>query len=289
MGLFDKLRGLFTSDKLNVAERFELVKEAISGTMSKFHVVREHKTGRLLGLKLLDTKKTAAVEERYQGLNKPSEGEIALGLSHPRLVKTLECGLTTEGVQYILMELVPGTGLNTLINQRSPLLEGKGGLLSRQMAEAIAAVHAAGYVHRDICPRNYICDAAVENVTLIDFGLTVPAKKEFMPPGIRTGTPNYMAPEIARRRPWDHRVDLFAWGVTAYQTCTYEHPWPGGDPTGKGALRHDTEPPVDIREVAPKIHPQLAEIIMACLAVDPAERPATATEIVRRLAGAASG
>ena len=81
--------------------------------------------------------------------------------------------------------------------------------LLRQAAEALAAVHRAGYIHRDICPRNFVVDKDCESLKLIDFGLTVPATPPFMQPGNRTGTPNYMAPEVVRRRPTDQRLDIF--------------------------------------------------------------------------------
>ncbi len=73
---------------------------------------------------------------------------------------------------------------------------------------------------------------------LIDFGLTLPATPQFLQPGKRTGNPNYMAPEIVRRKPTDQRVDVFAFGVTAYEICTGELPWLRGT-TGMAAMTHD--------------------------------------------------
>src|SRR5205085_9540679 len=81
-----------------------------------------------------------------------------------------------------------------------------------------------GYLHRDICPRNIMVtkDGIVK---LIDFGLAVPNRGEFLRPGNRTGTPNYLAPEIIRRSATDSRVDMFALGVTAYEVFTHTLPW----------------------------------------------------------------
>ena len=110
------------------------------------------------------------------------------------------------------------------------------------MAEAIEAVHKAGFIHRDVCPRNFIHNAEDDSVKMIDFGLTVPATKEFLQPGNRTGTPLYMAPEVVRRRPTDQRLDIFAFGVTAYQLLTFTFPWPVNDTTGVGAMSHDHQP-----------------------------------------------
>jgi eukaryotic-like serine/threonine-protein kinase len=282
MGLFDQFKSLLDG-KLNIDQRYELLREAVSGTMSSFYMARDRKTGEVVGLKVLDPSKTEFFESRFRGLSKPSEGEIAMKLNHPRIVKTLGYGVTNRGENYLLMEYLDGPGLNTLIKDRSPLLVENRLALIRQMAEALGAVHKAGYIHRDICPRNFICNAAATELKLIDFGLTVPATKEFMQPGNRTGTPNYMAPEVVRRRPTDRRLDIFSLGVTYFQLTTFELPWPSQDVTGKAAMLHDTKEPVDIRSVRPVLHPRLASLIMDCLAKQPADRPQSTEEILRAL------
>ena len=176
MGWLDKFvsqRGA----KLNVEKRFDLLRSAVSGTMSRFYMARDRKTGETVGLKILDPEKTAFFEARFRGLKKPSEGEIASQFDHPRIVKTLEYGLTTNNEHYLIMQYLPGPGLNILIKERSPLLAANRLALIRQMAEALAVVHAAGYIHRDICPRNFICLADASELKLIDFGpITWPRK-----------------------------------------------------------------------------------------------------------------
>lgn len=272
MAFLQGLKSMFGGGRLNVANRFELMRKAVSGSMSKFHMARDRKSGEIVGLKILDEEKTEQFESRFPGLKKPSEGEIAVRLDHPNIVKTFEHGWTTDGEQYLVMEFLEGTGLNSLIIGRSEKLNGHRLKLLRQAAKAIDAVHEAGYIHRDICPRNFVVSADLEKITLIDFGLTVPAEPVFMQPGNRTGTPNYMAPEIVRRRRTDQRVDVFAFGVTAYALYTFELPWSGGT-TGKAAMNHDTVPPIDIRRLRPTIEPRLAAAIMKCLQARPEDRP----------------
>lgn len=284
MGLFNPFKSLRDS-KLNIEQRYDLLRAAVSGTMSSFYMAQDKKSGDIVGLKVLDPEKTEFFEARFKGLHKPSEGEIASQFDHPRIVKTLGFGVTTQGARYVLMEYLDGPGLNALIKQRSQLLEPHKLSLIRQMAEALGVVHKAGYIHRDICPRNFICNQMASELKLIDFGLTVPATKEFMQPGNRTGTPNYMAPEIVRRRPTDHRLDIFSLGVTCYQLLTFELPWGSQDVTGKAAMLHDTKQPREILEVGPRIHPKLAGIIMECLAKDPAKRPQSTDEFLRGISG----
>jgi serine/threonine-protein kinase len=264
MSLLDGFKTLLSGGRCNVRSRFELMREAISGTMSEFYMARDRRSGKIVGLKILDAKKTAEFESRFKGLKKPSEGEIAVALDHPRIVKTFEHGWTTTGQQYLVMEFLEGPGLNSLLIGRSKLLDGQRVALIRQAAESVAAIHQAGYIHRDICPRNFVVSPDGSSLKLIDFGLTVPATPPFMAPGNRTGTPNYMAPELVRRHKTDHRLDVFSFGVTAYEICTFDLPWERRA-DGMAAMSHATQAPVPILERAPKLHPQLAKAISECI------------------------
>ena len=272
MGFADKFRALFKPSKCDIQSRFEILKEAVSGTMSKFYKARDRESDQVVGLKVCDFDKTEFFENRFTGLEKPLEGEIAQQFDHPLIVKTLEHGVTTDDEQYLVMEYLSGPGLNHLIKTKSEMLHGKRLKLCRDMAEALQAVHEADFIHRDVCPRNFICGKDLLSLKLIDFGLTVPATKAFMQPGNRTGTPNYMAPEIVRRKTTDKRLDIFAFGVTAFQMVTYQLPWSSGDVSGQAALSHDTKPPTDIFEVYPKLHPDFGKAIVKCISVRPGER-----------------
>src|SRR3990172_7367553 len=190
MSLTTFFKSILEGGKVDIASRYEILREAVSGTMSDFHMARDRETEQIVGLKILDKKKTEALEARFRGLQKPSEGEIACAINHPRIVNTYSHGTTTNDEQFLVMEFLDGPGLNSLIIGRSKLLDGNRLTLARQAAEALEAVHEAGYIHRDICPRNFVCNKDATSLKLIDFGLTVPAEKEFMLPGNSTGTPN---------------------------------------------------------------------------------------------------
>ncbi len=268
MGLIGSLKSLLKS-RLDISKRFELLREAISGTMSSFHMARDRETGKIVGLKLLDPSKTTAFEARFKGLKKPSEGEIGQTIRHPHVVETLEFGVASNGLQYIVMEFLEGPGLNSVIIARDPRLEGHRMPLIRQAAEALRAVHKAGFIHHDVCPRNFVCAPDLKSLKLIDFGLTVPATPEFMQPGNRTGTPNYMAPEVVRRRKNDQRLDIFSFGATAFELCAFDMPWPRGS-TGQSALSHDQV--VGIATLRPRIQPRLADAINRSLIAEPDDR-----------------
>jgi len=271
MGLGDFFGSLFGgSGKVDLWKRFERMRESTSGTMSTFYKVRDLKTGEILGLKVVDAAKAAPVEARYKSLGKQTEGEIGKQISGPNIVQIKEWGTATTGDPFIVQEFIEGSLLHSLISAKKQFTPAERLDLVRQAATAIAAVHDAGFVHRDICPRNFILQPD-GRLVLIDFGLTVPDKPAFLQPGNRVGTPNYMAPEVVRRRQADKRLDIFSFGITAYEICTGQSPWPKGS-SGKAAMAHDT-PPNDIREGWPEIPSPLATAIMACLSAEPVRRP----------------
>lgn len=231
MSFFDKLKQLFASlsgsSILNVNKRFELMGRTGQGSMSKVWRARDRDTGKIVCLKVLDREKTIKFEARFTGLKKPSEGEICVLLKHRNIVQTFEYGMTTDKDPYIIMELVDGVGLNYLIETKNKQLDGNRVNYLTQYANGIEYMHRAGYLHRDICPRNVMVtkDGVVK---IIDLGLAVPYTPDFCKPGNRTGTTNYLAPELIKRMPTDHRVDCFALGVTAYETFTADLPWERG-------------------------------------------------------------
>jgi serine/threonine protein kinase len=279
MGLLDQFKSILSGGRVDVRAKYELLREITSGTMSTFYKARDKQTGTLVGLKILDPKKTAEFEARFKGLDKPTEGEILARLDHPRIVKVIEHGLTAQGERFVVMEFIDGQGVDFLVISRSPLLKGRRVQIIRQAAESVQAVHDGGFIHRDVCPRNFMVDPQGDNLKLIDFGLTVPATPPFMQPGNRTGNPNYMAPELVTRRPTDQRLDVFAFGVSAYEVCTGKLPWERGE-TGLVAMKHSERPAVEIERYRPQIEPNLAKSIMRCVERDAGKRFASLNDFL---------
>ena len=137
MGIASFFKSLLEGGKVDVVKRYEILREAVSGTMSNFHMARDRETGQIVGLKILDKKKTDELEARFKGLKKPTEGEIAVQFDHPRIVKTFLHGITTNDEQFLVMEFLDGPGLNSLVIGRSSLLNGNRLTLTRQAAEAL--------------------------------------------------------------------------------------------------------------------------------------------------------
>jgi len=259
---------------VDVSKRFELLGRTGQGSMSKVWRARDRNIGRVVCLKILDKEKTARFEARFPGLKRPSEGAVMMLLRHPNIVKTFEHGLTTKGEPFIVMELIEGMGLNFLVETRSPSLKGNRINFLCQIASGLEYLHGQKYLHRDICPRNVMVTNE-GTVKIIDFGLTVPYTPAFCKPGNRTGTPNYLAPELIKRTTTDHRVDLFALGVTAYEAFTNNMPWEKSESLIT-LMSHMNSPGKDPREFVPDMDADLVKVLRRGIERDPRERFQTA-------------
>jgi serine/threonine protein kinase len=271
VGLFDFLFGGSKKGKrIDVKKRFDLLSRTGQGSMSKVWKARDREMGRVVCLKLLDKEKTAKFEARFPGVKKPKEGEICVGLRHRNIVQTYEHGTTTEGEPYLVMELVDGLSFNFLVETRDKALEGHRVDFLTQMADALEYLHKQGYLHRDICPRNIMLNKEGV-VKMIDFGLAIPSTPEFLKPGNRTGTPNYLAPEIIRRLTTDARVDMFALGVTAYELYTHNLPWEKTQ-SMQTLISHMHSPGRDPRDFAKDLDDETAEFLIKAIERDPRVR-----------------
>lgn len=289
MSFFDKLKVWFNSESSNlpivdINKRFELLGRTGQGSMSKVYRARDRDNGRTVCLKVLDKVKTEKFEARFKGLKKPPEGEIAMLLKHDNIVQTFEHGLTTDKEPFIVMELVDGVGLNFLIETKHKDLTGKRVNYLSQYATGIEFMHKSGYLHRDICPRNVM--VTKEGVVkIIDFGLTIPYKPDYCRPGNRTGTTNYLAPELIKRSPTDNRVDMFALGVTAYEVFTGTLPWEKG-PSEKVLSAIVNQAPHDPCEYRPELTDDVVKFLLKGIERDPRNRyqnPADFREAVELL------
>lgn len=287
MGIGKWLKGLFggggakkgkkgAAPRVDVNRRFDLLGRTGQGSMSKVWRARDKSLGRMVCLKLLDKNKTALFEARFKGLNRPNEGTICVSLRHKNIVQTFEHGITTEGEPFLVMELVDGMGMNFLIETKSAQLEGKRVDLLIQITDAIEHLHQQGFLHRDICPRN-IMVTKDNTVKLIDFGLAIPNRPEFLRPGNRTGTPNYLAPEVIRRTTTDSRVDMFALGVTAYEVFTSTLPWEKAQSL-QTLLSHMNSPGRDPSELLQKIDKPTRAFLMKAIERDREARYQTSAE-----------
>jgi serine/threonine-protein kinase len=227
--------------------------------MSRVFRAIDTQTGRTVCLKVQERDKNAAATARASAKEaRPLEGEMAIHLVHPHIVRTLEHGTSTQGEHFLVMEFIDGVSFEYIREARSARTAAKVELLA-QAAEGLAAVHAAGYIHHDINSRNFLVDRD-QQVKLIDFGLTIPNQPAFRRPGNRTGTLQYMAPELLRREPIDERIDIFAFGVLAFEFLTDRLPYDATNTTTMMLQRINSEP-LDAAVVKPKLSAEICDLL----------------------------
>jgi len=264
--------------RVNLTKRFDMVARVGQGSMSQVWRARDTMTGKIVALKVLDVAKTQRLEQRFIGLDKPTEGTVAVTLKHPHIVKTFEHGISLKDEQFLVMEFVEGVGLGYLIDMQNELMRENRLRMMIQLGEALEYFHKENWIHRDLCPRNVLIDRD-NQIKLIDFGLVVPNTADFQKPGNRTGTPSYMAPELIKRQKTDQRIDVFAYASTCFEMYTKRLPWDAAE-TLETVMQHINTPPADIREFVDDIDEQMAETIMRGLERNPKDRWASITRML---------
>ncbi|MES2788187.1 MAG: serine/threonine-protein kinase [Planctomycetota bacterium] len=274
MKLLETLKQFFQKKprikRIDVTKRFDLIGRVGQGSMSKVWRARDSMSGKIVALKVLDKEKTQKLEARFKGREKPSEGEIALQMKHPNVVRTLEYGMTLENEPFLVMDFIEGVSLSYLVDVQNDRMKKYRLNYIIQLGEALEYFHLKNWIHRDICPRN-IMVSEENQVFLIDFGLVVPNTSVFQAPGNRTGTANYMAPELIKRQRTDQRIDVFSYAVTCYEMYAKRYPWDAGE-TLEMVMQHINNPAVDIRELVKNIDDQVADTIMKGLEAMPSNR-----------------
>jgi serine/threonine-protein kinase len=204
---------------------------------------------------------------------------------HEHVIAYLEHG-KIDGALYCLMEYVEGSNLKQLMHAQDPLLTEHVGNILIDMAVGLEHVHDSGFMHLDFKPENVLVtrNAAVR---LVDFDLAQPKPDKPRKFSKNPGTPAYMAPEQLRREPFDHRVDIFAYGVTAYELLTGQKPFAGDTP--EEIYRRQIDRGASFatpREINPGIPPAVEKSILKCLERDPDRRHPIMSVLVLELKAA---
>jgi serine/threonine-protein kinase len=223
------------------------------------------------------------------------EAQVTAALSSPHTVQLFDFGVADDGSFYYVMELLDGVDLQTLVDRYGPVPAERAIYLLRQVCHSLAEAESHGLVHRDIKPANlFVCRYGGEHdfVKVLDFGIakTAPEQMETGAIGITRddmvkGTPAYIAPEQAMGTHVDARTDIYATGCVAYFLLTGKPVFSGDTPMAV-VVHHARTPPTAPSAVSElPIPPALDELILECLAKNPADRPPTARALAQRLAG----
>jgi serine/threonine protein kinase len=210
------------------------------------------------------------------------EARACLAVQHPHLVRLREAHVTSAPY-FLIMELLPGESLRRRL-QRDYRLDVPTALwVARQTAEALTALHGAGFLHGDVKPDNVRLLGA-GNAVLLDLGFAHrPGENaSLLRRGYLLGTVDYLAPELCAATPKDDPgSDLFSLGVMLFEMLSGQLPYPPGS-IDQTIRRHELEQPDEIRRHLPGLNPALARLVSRLLSRRPADRP-RAHALVRQL------
>ncbi|MCB9592774.1 MAG: serine/threonine protein kinase [Sandaracinaceae bacterium] len=250
------------------------------GGMGEVYRARHAMLRRPTAVKLLPPERSGeATIARFE-----REVQRTASLSHPNVVTVFDYGRTPDGIFYYAMEHLDGLDLSEVVRRHGPLDPRRVVHVLLQICEGLAEAHAVGLVHRDIKPANVFLTRsgrAPDVAKLVDFGLVKDVDAdddaEVSGEGRIVGTPQCMAPEaITAPESVDERSDLYAVGAVAYYLLAGRHVFPGRSIVQVVSQHLRSEPAPLAR---PDLPAGLDEIVLRCLAKDPADRPASAIEL----------
>ena len=278
-----KMTDLLESLQASLGTAYTLERELGGGGMSRVFVARETALGRSVVIKVLPGEMAGQVSmDRFM-----REIALAARLQHPHIVPLHSAG-EASGLPYFTMPFVEGESLRARLARHGEFPISDGVRMLREIASALAYAHSHGVVHRDIKPDNVLLSGGVAMVT--DFGVakalsasTDGDQSGGTSQGVALGTPGYMAPEQATADPAiDHRADVYAFGVLAYELLAGQPPFAGRTPQALLAA-HVSEAPEPIALRRSSVPAALGSLVMQCLEKRPADRPQSAEEVVRAL------
>ena len=279
-----------------IAERYEIVREIGRGGCAFVVEARDHRLERLVAIKILkDRNADASARERFA-----REARVAAAIHHPNVCSVTDGGVLDDGRPFLVMERLWGETLRSTLRRHGQLEASIAIDLGVQMLSGLEAVHALGFVHRDLKPDNVFLvqrNGCMPIVKLLDFGMcrravfherSGPALDEstLTRTGTVVGTPEYMAPEQAGgKRAFDARIDVYAVGLLLHEALSGERAFIGADPRAiLISVLTKRVPPLSAYR--PDLPPALDRVIARALERDPGARYASAGELQSALLAA---
>lgn len=311
-----------TSSPMADIDEFRLVRVLGQGGMGSVYLGYDTVLERDVAIKLIGRHRAADPDAHQRFL---TEARAIARLAHPNVISIFRASTTSDGHAYIVQELIRGQSLDRV---ELPIEPRRAIEIALGIARGLAAAHRRGILHRDVKPANVMLDEAGVP-KLLDFGIAkldrpaspvrprierpetspvdlaatldapltprpdptpeTPTPEGVTYAGTQIGTPRYMAPEIWCGEPATARSDLYSLGVLLYELVTGEAPHPQRDRTALEEAVVRGPAPKPVSELVPGIDGELAAIISACLARDPAARPGSADEVAHRIERILSG
>jgi eukaryotic-like serine/threonine-protein kinase len=256
-------------------DRYRVIRHLGSGGMASVLLCEDERLGRQVAVKRLHADSPVDVEQRFN-----REAKLGASLNHPNLVSVFDTATDPEGV-LIVMEYVDGEPLSRML-RRGPLRPEEVCRTVLDLGDALDHAHAQGIIHRDVKPANVLIRE--DGVTkLADLGIaTASDGTRITRSGIVLGTAAYMAPEQLEGRNVGPAADIYALAAIAFEALSGKKPREGTTPM-QIAHRIATEGPPNLRDAWPKAPRAAADVLKRGMALDPADRPASAGQFARDL------
>ncbi len=271
--------GTLLHDKYVVAE---LLGAGGSGTVHRAHagVIRREAA--------IKVQSDAAARDPFMRRRFVREMRLLAGIDHPGIVKVFEIGRLPDGHLVAALELLDGSSLRDVLRVQGALAPLRALEIAAQLCSALGAVHEQGVLHRDLKPANVmlLSDRRGQRVKLIDFGIACSIDRDAAPittPAELVGTPGYMAPErTVLGSVVDARSDLFGLGVVLYEMLVGERPFGNSGASLARGIAEGPEP--RRRALLARASVELTELTLSLLAPDASDRPASAADVLERIA-----
>lgn len=265
--------------KGDVVEGFRVMSEIGRGAASVIYLVQDVKTNQIWALKQVE--KHTDKDQRFLD-QAEQEAKVAKAVDHPglrKIRKVIKKGsfLAVKEL-FLVMEFVDGISLE----KHPPATFEAAVEIFEQTADALAAMHEAGYIHADMKPNNIVITEG-SGVKVIDLGQS--CSNGTVKPRIQ-GTPDYIAPEQVHRRPITPKTDIYNFGATMYWVLTRQHvptALAKGDSLVGSLDDNLIAKPTPAVELNPRVPAKLNELVMHCVEVDPERRPHSMREVADRL------
>ncbi len=268
------------------------------GNYTFFHILAEGGMGvifeaehtaikRKVALKIVSPKYAARAGFRAKLIDEfMHEARVMGAIDHPNVVTLYDAGIVGQ-CPYLAMKLITGGDLQSLVLKHGPVREEQALALLRDSAAGLGAVHAGGFISRDIKPANILLEAN-GNPRLSDFGVAVPLG-EIPADNVIAGTPSYLAPEQIHHQIMDLRSDIYSLGATFFYAVTGKPPFDGSSPeeTISHLMLASGPPQLDLG-ASPKAR-GLTQIILQAMNFQPDKRYQTTDEIVQDCATVLAG
>ncbi|HUL69761.1 MAG TPA: protein kinase [Gemmatimonadales bacterium] len=282
----------FANLQASLGELYTIERELGRGGMATVYLAHDRKHNRPVALKVLHPELAGVVgPDRFL-----REIQLIARLQHPHILGLIDSGTVKLGeiqAPYYVMPFVEGESLRARLSRQGELSIPDAIGILKEVCDALAYAHARGVVHRDIKPDNVLLSG--RHALVADFGVAKALAESQRPDGAKgqtagltslgmaLGTPAYMAPEQAAGDPQtDHRADLYALGVMAYELLAGRPPFTGTTPQ-RVLAAHLAETPEQLSVHRPTVSPALNLVIMKCLAKRPADRWQSAEELLSQL------